>query len=153
MPSESSINKSFFLLVAEDDTDDIFFLEEALKVECADWQYTFVRNGEEMTSLLESNKLILTQHISLILLDMNMPKKNGLDTLIDIRQMIEYESIPVVGYSTSDDTKMIERFMALGGNHFLTKPYEPDAFLETVQQLRQLANEVANGVTKTAGLT
>lgn len=142
MHSELRTPKPFFLLVAENDPDDIFFLEEALKAECSDWIYATVRDGVEMISLLEKNDQILRQNVSLILLDMNMPRKNGLETLRDIRKMSLYEKVPVVGYSTSDDPKMINHFMDLGGTYFLSKPYDIQEFMAMARQLRQLVLEI-----------
>jgi len=118
-----------FLLIAEDDVDDRQMLESVLKSDLPDWNYHVCSNGIELLEYLLQKP---TFQPSIVLLDINMPKKNGLDTLLEIRRLSRLQQVPVIGYSTSYDKATINRFLELGGNHFLAKP---DSF----DELKQLA--------------
>lgn len=72
----------------------------------------------------------------LILLDINMPGGvNGIDVLSRIKSDPAKKKIPVIMLTTTDDPKEIERCYALGCNIYITKPVEPEAFVEAVRRL------------------
>jgi PAS domain S-box-containing protein len=104
------------ILVAEDDKDDYLLLEEAIETVLPDFEITRSRNGKE-----------LLQHVGgtmvpdLIFLDLNMPKINGRDCLVAIRQQKHLAATPVIIYSTSSDFEDIDSCYKNGCTLYLVK--------------------------------
>ena len=73
----------------------------------------------------------------LILLDLNMPRKNGFENLKELRSVADYAHLPVVMLTTSSANEDRQRSLALGANHFLTKPLSYEQLRELAQQLSQ----------------
>ena len=106
------------ILLAEDDEDDYFLFCEAIKDFQGSLSLNWVRNGEELIAELTRNKT------DIIFLDINMPLKNGFECLREIRSDDRLKKIPVIVYSTSDDTKLIDSMYNAGANLYLCKPIE-----------------------------
>jgi PleD family two-component response regulator len=112
--SEASTTKT--LLLAEDDEDDYVLFCEAIKDFPAPLELHWVRNGEELMAALKQDKT------DIIFLDINMPLKNGFECLTEIRGDVQLKETPVIIYSTSDDTKLIDWMYNAGANLYLCKP-------------------------------
>jgi len=112
--SEASTTKT--LLLAEDDEDDYVLFCEAIKDFPAPLELRWVRNGEELMTALKHDKS------DIIFLDINMPLKNGFECLTEIRGDANLKETPVIIYSTSDDTKLIDWMYNAGANLYLCKP-------------------------------
>ena len=112
--SEASTTKT--LLLAEDDEDDYVLFCEAIKDFPGRIQLRWVRNGEELMSALKHDKT------DVIFLDINMPLKNGFECLTEIRNDDKLKGTPVIIYSTSDDSKLIDWMYNAGANLYLCKP-------------------------------
>ena len=109
------------LLLADDDPDDCLFFEEALDELPFSVQLTCVNNGEElMLFLAQENQALPT----ILFLDLNMPRKNGLECLIEIKRNDKLKALPIIIYSTSLDTKTAEIMYDLGAHHYIRKPSE-----------------------------
>jgi CheY-like chemotaxis protein len=121
-----STQKAFVVLMADDDLDDIKLVSDALKECTCDVDFRYVEDGEEaMDYLLGLGRYRdrdLSPRPSLILLDLNMPKKDGIQTLQEIRNCPEIRTIPVVVLTTSRDRDLMLRIYRLGGSAFITKP-------------------------------
>jgi CheY-like chemotaxis protein len=121
-----------YILVAEDDEDDQELIRDALlESELAEQKLRFVTDGEELINLLQ-NAVLLP---SLILLDLNMPRKNGFQVLSEIKTSTKLKHIPVIVFTTSDNYSDIKKCHELGGNSFMTKP---PGYIELVSQMRSL---------------
>ena len=113
------------VLVADDDADDRLLLSVAISGEFTGCELRFVENGEElMEYLLRRNAYAQTDppKPGLILLDLNMPKKDGRQALIEIRSDDTLRDIPVVVWTTSrvEDDKL---FCAeAGASDYVSKP-------------------------------
>jgi len=70
-----------------------------------------------------------------LLLDINMPRIDGIEVLKQLRATKETETVPVIMLTTTDNPKEIERCYQLGCNVYITKPVEPDAFIESIKRL------------------
>lgn len=114
------------VLMADDDHDDILLVREALRDCGCDLDFRYVENGEEAIDYLLGRGRYsdpdLAPRPSLILLDLNMPRKDGLETLKDIRNNPRIRTIPVVVLTTSRDRDLMLRIYRLGGSAFITKP-------------------------------
>ena len=127
--------------MAEDDADDRLLVRDAL-AECH-WNadLRFVENGEELLDyLLRQGKYRHAEQSprpGLILLDLNMPKKDGREVLQDIRAHAELRRIPVVVLTTSRADTDIERIYELGANSFISKPVQFDGLVNVMRMLSQ----------------
>ena len=118
--------------IVDDDEDDQLFIRSAfLAGEPPINVLTLTDGAQLLLKLNESDELPL-----LILLDINMPRQNGFETLNELRGVAEFADLPVVMLTTSSDEGDRSRSLALGANHFLTKPLSYD-------QLRALAQELS----------
>ena len=71
----------------------------------------------------------------LILLDLNLPKKDGWEVLAECKSDPRLKNIPIVVFTTSQQSSEVRRCYELGANSFVAKPFELDAFLETIQSI------------------
>lgn len=114
------------ILIAEDDIDDQMMIKEAFEENRLSNQIIFVNDGEElMDYLFCRGKYESRQDCprpGLILLDLNMPKKDGREALKEIKSHPELRAIPVVVLTTSKAEEDIYRTYNLGVNSFITKP-------------------------------
>jgi len=69
----------------------------------------------------------------LILLDLNMPKKNGWEVLAECKADAALRSIPIVVFTTSQAPQDVRRCYELGANSFITKPFDLDAFKQAIE--------------------
>jgi CheY-like chemotaxis protein len=135
--------KDCMILMADDDPDDRLLVKDALG-ECeneskvAD-QLRFVTDGEDlMDYLLRRGRYAdpgSSPRPDLILLDLNMPRKDGREALREIRNDAELRNIPVVVFSTSRAETDIKLVYGLGANSFVTKPVSFDSLVSTLSVL------------------
>jgi CheY-like chemotaxis protein len=127
-----------FILIAEDDADDRFLLQAAFEENGFTDKLHFVENGVEvleyLTSLTVSEKD--KRFPRFILLDLNMPKKDGREVLRELKQHPELKKIPVVIFSTTNNEQEMRRCYELGANSYITKPNSFESLLKTVAALR-----------------
>jgi len=132
-------SKSITILVAEDDLDDQMLLREALEENRLANDLRFVENGEEMMSYLNRTGQYADPASSprpgVILLDLNMPKKDGRETLREIKSNPEFRQIPVVVLTTSKAEEDILRTYNLGVNSFITKPVTFEALVAVTREI------------------
>ena len=107
------------IMLADDDADDRLLFEEALKEIDRQTEITTATDGEELMNLLSQE---LQKNLSVIFLDLNMPKKNGFECLQEIRQKDKLKHIPVVVYSTSCQGESIDKMYEFGASYYICKP-------------------------------
>jgi CheY-like chemotaxis protein len=122
------MNESF-ILIAEDDIDDRMLLQTAFEETGMDNKIEFVGNGCELLDFLGRDDRQTFPRF--ILLDLNMPKKDGRETLREIKQHPLYKKIPVVIFTTTRNEAEINRCYELGANSYIVKP---DSF-DSLQQI------------------
>ncbi|WP_221390259.1 response regulator [Dyadobacter sp. NIV53] len=110
--------KPLHLLLADDDNDDTFLFQEALKQIPISTKLDIAENGMDLMNLLKSRASIP----DLIFLDMNMPVRNGLECLCEIRNSDQFRDIPVVILSTSIAGNLLESANKNGANAYIQKP-------------------------------
>lgn len=121
------IRKSIMpILIADDDVDDCKLLMEAFQDSRLLNELHFVTDGEELMQYLRREGKYKNESLypmpGLILIDLNMPKKNGREVLADIKIDKNLKHIPVVVLTTSSAQEEIYRSYNLGVNSFITKP-------------------------------
>jgi len=127
------------ILIAEDDEDDYLLTIEALKEAGIDKQVKWVKDGEELMNYLEptGNAIRKTDagYPSLILLDLNMPRKDGREVLEEIKKHRTLRKIPVVVLTTSKAETDINHAYDLGVNSYIQKPVRFSEFVEVIKVL------------------
>src|SRR6266446_6363339 len=127
------------ILMADDDEDDRRAVAKAWKSSRAANPIDFVNNGEELMDYLyrrgEFSGLAASTRPGLILLDLNMPKKDGREALREIKADPELRQIPVIVLTTSKAEEDIYRTYDLGANSFITKPVHFDALVEVMKEI------------------
>lgn len=126
-----------YILIAEDDTDDRFLLETAFS-ECGFQDpILFVQDGVElMDHLVHAQRNNGNRQPALILLDLNMPKKDGREVLKQIKDDPELKKIPIVVFTTTRNEHDIKRCYELGANSYVVKPVSYDELLKVVSFIR-----------------
>jgi CheY-like chemotaxis protein len=130
--------EEIFILIAEDDADDRFLLQAAFEENGFKDRLYFVENGVEAIDYLNSIKQKEKENSlpRFILLDLNMPKKDGREVLKELKQDAELKKIPVVIFSTTNNEQEMRRCYELGANSYITKPNSFESLLKTVAALR-----------------
>lgn len=122
------------VLIAEDDPDDRLMLQDAFDEACHQCRLQFVRDGVELLNCLTINPG--TPLPDLVLLDLNMPLKDGRQALHEIRANPAFATLPVVVMTTSNSEDDRNDCLAEGANDYLVKPASYQALLSTVQALQ-----------------
>lgn len=112
---------SLKILVADDDADDRAILQDAMLELEAGQVLCFAQNGEDALRMLGKD-FNADYKPALIILDLNMPKLNGTETLRRIKSDDRYKTVPVIIYSTSLNPMEKEKCMLLGAHSYITKP-------------------------------
>jgi len=130
--------EEIFILIAEDDIDDRFLLKSAFKENGFNDRLHFVENGVELIDYLQSilQSGIEAEMPRFILLDLNMPKKDGREVLKEIKQNPHLRQIPVIIFSTTNNELEMRRCYELGANSYITKPNSFESLIKTVSALR-----------------
>lgn len=125
--------------MADDDSDDRALAVDAFKENRLTNDLCFVEDGEELMDYLRRRgryvSLSGTPLPGLILLDLNMPRKDGREALREIKADPDLRRIPIVVMSTSRDADDIRGVYDLGVNSFITKPASFDSLVEIVGTL------------------
>jgi CheY-like chemotaxis protein len=131
--------KSVVILVADDDPEDCLLIKEAFKEGRLANGPRFVEDGEELMGYLRHQGKYedpsLAPRPGIILLDLNMPRKDGREALKEIKSDPDLRTIPVVVLTTSKDEEDILRSYDLGANSFITKPVTFPGLVDAVKSL------------------
>jgi CheY-like chemotaxis protein len=133
--------KAPVILMAEDDSDDRLLAREALEESGLHSELRFVENGADMMDYLRQRNRFeapgSAPRPSLILLDLNMPRKDGREVLKEIKADPVLCQIPVVVLTTSRADTDIASIYQLGANSFICKPTAFDALVKVMSTLGQ----------------
>lgn len=123
--------KELNILLADDDIDDCIFFKEALDEWPFSTHLTFTHDGEQLMQLLtdETSKL---PHV--LFLDLNMPRKNGIECLLEIQRNKKLKQLPVIMFSTSFEQEVVNLLYKSGAQHFIRKPSEFSEYKKIIQQ-------------------
>jgi CheY-like chemotaxis protein len=127
------------IVMADDDDDDFLLTQKALQKSKLLNKLCRVKDGEELLEYLrcEGQYKAGTKcgRPSVILLDLNMPRKDGREALKEIKEDPELRDIPIVVFTTSKAEEDIYRSYQLGVNSFITKPVTFEGLIEVMQAL------------------
>lgn len=137
------------ILLVEDNLGDVRLTQEALKEGKVLNNLSVARDGEEAMEFLgRKGKYANAVRPDLILLDLNMPKKDGRAVLTDIKNDEELRSIPVVVLTTSVAEQDILKAYNLHANCYITKPVDLGQFIEVVKNINDFWFSVVKLPTK-----
>lgn len=107
------------ILLADDDKDDCLFFKEALEELEVVAQLTLVADGQQLMHRLRSDTDRLPD---VLFLDLNMPRKNGMECLAEIKQSEKLRQLPVIIFSTSYEQEIVNLLYKGGAQHYIRKP-------------------------------
>jgi CheY-like chemotaxis protein len=135
------VPKANVILMADDDDDDRLLTRDAVAEAGLDGDLHFVANGEELLDYLchrgKYQQPTAAPRPGLILLDLNMPLKDGREALREIRADPELRRIPVVVLTTSKADTDVGAIYDLGANSFISKPFQFEALVSVMKSLSQ----------------
>ena len=117
------------VLLADDDEDDRNFFKDAFGEIKINTDVKLVKDGVELMEYLNKPDIVLP-HI--LFLDLNMPRKNGLECLLEIKKIDRLKNIAIAIYSTSASDSDIEETFVKGANIYIKKPNDFEALKKTL---------------------
>jgi CheY-like chemotaxis protein len=130
------MERSIHILLVEDNEGDILLITEALQEGKILNEISVVRDGEEAISFLDpQGKVTSSRQPDLILLDINLPKRNGHEVLQYIKNNDVIKHIPVIMLTTSSSENDVKLSYNNHANCYITKPPELESFLNVVTQI------------------
>lgn len=132
-------NTKLHLILADDDMDDCDFFKEAMDELTDPCRLTVLNNGVALMDFLQTEA---KNQPSLIFLDLNMPRKSGLDCMAEIQAMDTLSHIPVFIYSTSLDQTVINSLYQLGAYHYIQKPTDFAGIKSVIKKAISLMDNV-----------
>ncbi len=137
----TNLGSPITILMADDDADDRMLTKDALEESRVSNELYFVEDGEELLDYLNQRGKFAdagkAPRPGLILLDLNMPKKDGREALREIKADPDLRRIPVVIMTTSKAEEDVFRSYDLGANSFITKPVTFERLVELMRALGQ----------------
>lgn len=134
------MNKQPFIsiLIADDDADDRMLIEQAFRENNLTANLFFVEDGEELIDfLLQREPYQSVSRPSLIILDLNMPRKNGIQALREIKANEQLRQIPIVVLTTSTAEEDILRTYDLGVSSYISKPFDYGTLLDITNTIKK----------------
>jgi len=111
-----------------DDSNSMRDIERSILIEMNVETFE-ARNGEEAIDILKA-----MGYFDLILLDINMPKLNGLQTLKKIKTCKKYKDIPVIMCTTCKTKEHVSTALKLGAQNYIVKPFQSESFVRKIEQ-------------------
>lgn len=129
----------FIMLLVEDDPNDILLIQRAFAKACLVNPLKVVRDGEQAVAYLSGTGDFSDRSRyplpSLILLDLKLPRKSGLEVLEWLRQQPVLKQTPVIVLTSSKESSDVSRAYDLGANSYLVKPVGFEGLLELVKSI------------------
>ncbi|QLE00134.1 response regulator [Galbibacter sp. BG1] len=126
------INKKMLVAVADDDAEDLLFFKKAIaSVKMATELFLF-NNGQELMDYLNTPGNPMPD---IVFLDLNMPVKNGMESLREIRYNSRFKNLSVAIYSTSTSESDIKKTFILGANVYINKPNSLVLLKEVIEKV------------------
>ena len=122
------------IILADDDEDDILFFTDAFDELKINTKVNTFKDGEELMNYLNTDEAVMP---NVLFLDLNMPKKTGLECLAEIKDNDKMSGIAIAIYSTSASEEDIEKTFVLGANIYIKKPAD-------FKKLKKVLSEVVS---------
>jgi chemotaxis family two-component system response regulator Rcp1 len=123
------------ILVIEDCPSDVRLIREALKETPIPVQITVAQDGVEAMAYLRSSETGVNSRPDIVLLDLNLPKKNGREVLAEVKSSPGLKQIPVLVMTSSRADEDISQAYALNANCYITKPGDLTEYIHVVRAI------------------
>lgn len=128
------------VLLADDDPDDRALIKDAFEEVVAGAELHCVKDGQELLDYVRGQGAYSNKNVpapALILLDLNMPKKDGRQVLRELKADAKLKGIPVVIFTTSSSEDDVRASYETGASSFIVKPSGYNTLLELLERLRK----------------
>jgi len=132
---------ALLILLADDDPDDCLLFKDALEELTLRTRLIIVSNGEELMQLLYKT----AELPDILFLDLNMPRKNGFDCLLEIKQSGKLKTLPVITLSTSFEEDVVARIYQHGAQYYIRKPNNFSKLKHLIHSAIKLAAQINLG--------
>jgi CheY-like chemotaxis protein len=129
---KATADDTLHILLADDDMDDSFLFNEALEQSQLRVKFSHAEDGNQLINLLQRQL-----QPDILFLDVNMPYKNGIECLHEIRANPQYSELPIVIYSTTNYKMNIDACYDGGADLYVVKP---NTFDEILKMIRKICN-------------
>ena len=129
------MTRSLRILLVEDSPSDVRLVREALRDTPVPVQLIVARDGVEATDYLNRVDAGLSTRPDLVLLDLNLPRKNGREVLAEVKSSPTLKQIPILVMTSSGSDEDVAQAYALNANCFITKPGDLDEFQNVVKAI------------------
>ena len=136
--SLAEMKRATTILMAEDDEGHALLIQRALKKVGFHHEIVRFRDGQELLDFFEREDLLFSDdHCAgvIVLLDIRMPKVDGIEVLEKIKRTKGLKELPVIMLTTTSNPEEIERCYQLGCNSYMVKPVQHQEFSESIQTL------------------
>jgi CheY-like chemotaxis protein len=131
------------VLLVEDDLADVLMVEEALETWRVRTSLHVANDGVEATAFLRREGLYAdAPRPAFVLLDLNMPRKDGFEVLVDVKNDQELSVIPIIVFSTSSAPEQIKRSYSAHANAYVVKPSDFDDFAVVVREIDRFYTQI-----------
>lgn len=138
MPIFISMKNDIFILLVEDDPDDVDLMKEALAANKVSYEIETINQGDKVMPYLR----VCKKFPSVIVLDLNIPKLHGREVLKQVKTTDNLKHIPVAILTTSSSPAERENCLNMGADIFITKPSSVDGFNQMVASILSVAVKV-----------
>ncbi len=129
-------NYRFEILLVEDNPGDVMLTEEALREGTLRYRLSVAEDGEQALRFLRREGTYKSApQPDLILMDLNLPKKDGREVLAEVKSDPDLRHIPIIVLTMSEAAQDIARAYKLHANCYLTKPIQMDDFLKVIRSV------------------
>jgi CheY-like chemotaxis protein len=118
------------VLFVDDDADEYYLFNEAIEQSEQQVKMTRAKDGNDLMKILSTGN-----HPDIIFMDLNMPYKDGLETLMELKSSSAFQNIPVIIFSTTSNSSQINTCYEQGANMYVVKP-------ESFDQITSMVNKV-----------
>jgi len=128
----------YYLLLADDDEDDCLFFEEALDEITLSTTLSVVNDGVQLMDYLKTK---ISNLPDVLFLDLNMPRKNGLECLDEIKNNENLKNLPIIIFSTSLDGEIVDKLYQKGASFYIRKPGEFSKLKSVIEKALTIASQ------------
>jgi chemotaxis family two-component system response regulator Rcp1 len=126
------VTKPVRILIVEDHAPDVFLVQKALRENQVEFELTRFEDGEQALRALQNRGSTPLEIPDLVILDLNLPKIDGMEILRAIRKDPKLAKVPIAVLTSSGALQDKVDAMALGADRFITKPVNLESFVRTV---------------------
>ena len=134
------MKKPLDILLIEDDIDDVDLLKDALNENKVDYQMEVIMEGDKAFPYLQSIETLP----EIIVMDLNLPKTDGKEILLEIKSSSPLKAIPIIVLTTSSSKEDIDYCTKMGISRFITKPATIDGWNNAINSIMNVAIRLRN---------